>query len=179
MFTRMDEGSQEDWVHIGAEHLPHIVDMPNRVIGMLEQLESFTGGFAVNQLHHCLQTATMARNADASDEMVLISLIHDIGKVISVIGHGEICAEIIKPYVSEDAYHIIRTHQDFQGEHYYHYMDKPTDLRKQYVDESWYAKATEFTDDWDQQAFDPDSEVDSLESFKPLIEQFFGAPKQA
>ena len=52
MFTRMDEGSQEDWEHIGAEHLPHIVDMPNRVIGMLEQLESFTGGFAVNQLHH-------------------------------------------------------------------------------------------------------------------------------
>jgi hypothetical protein len=41
MFTRMDEGSQEDWEHIGAENLPHIVDMPNRVIGMLEQLESF------------------------------------------------------------------------------------------------------------------------------------------
>jgi hypothetical protein len=58
-------------------------------------------------------------------------------------------------------------------------MDKPTDLRKQYVNETWYAKATEFTDDWDQQAFDPDFEVDSLESFKPLIEKFFGAPKQA
>ena len=43
MFTRMDKGSQEDWEHIGAEHLPHIVDMPNRVIGMLEQLETFTG----------------------------------------------------------------------------------------------------------------------------------------
>ena len=50
---------------------------------------------------------------------------------------------------------------------------------KQYVNETWYDKATEFTDDWDQQAFDPDFEVDSLESFKPLIEQFFGAPKQA
>ena len=107
MFTRMDEGTREDWEHIGAEHLPHIVDMPNRIIGMLEQLEGFTGGFAVNQLHHCLQTATMARKAGASDEMVLISLIHDIGKVINVIGHGEICAEIIKPYVSEDAYHVL------------------------------------------------------------------------
>ena len=77
MFTRMDKGTKEDWEHIGAEHLPHIVDMPNRIIGMLEQLEGFTGGFAVNQLHHCLQTATMARNANASDEMVLLlSLIH-------------------------------------------------------------------------------------------------------
>ena len=58
-------------------------------------------------------------------------------------------------------------------------MDKPTDLKKQYINETWYAKATEFTDAWDQQAFDPDFEVDNLESFKPLIEQFFGAPKQA
>jgi predicted HD phosphohydrolase len=126
MFTRMDEGTREEWEHIGAEHFPHIVDMPNRVIAMLEQLESFTGGFAVDQLHHSLQTATMARNARASDEMILISLIHDMGKVINVIGHGQICSEIIKPYVSEDAYHIIRTHQDFQGEHYYHYQGSST-----------------------------------------------------
>ena len=37
-------------------------------------------------------------------------------------------------------------------------------------------KATEFTDEWDQAAFDPDYKIDSLESFKPLIKQFFGAP---
>ncbi len=48
MFTRMDESSQEDWEHIGLEHFPHIVDMHNREIGMLEQIESFTGGFAFN-----------------------------------------------------------------------------------------------------------------------------------
>jgi hypothetical protein len=55
-------------------------------------------------------------------------------------------------------------------------MGKPQDLRKQYEKESWYAKATEFTDEWDQAAFDPDYETDSLESFEPLINQFFGAP---
>ena len=67
----------------------------------------------------------MARRAGADDEMVLISLIHDIGKVISVMNHGQIAAEIIKPYVSDEAYHTIRTHQDFQGEHYYHFQGKP------------------------------------------------------
>ena len=118
----------------------------------------------------------MARRAGADDEMILISLIHDIGKVINVPNHGQIAAEMIKPYVSEDAYHIIRTHQDFQGEHYYHYMGKPQDLRKQYVDESWYKKAIEFTDEWDQAAFDPEYKTDSLESFVPLIEKFFAAP---
>ena len=83
---------------------------------------------------------------------------------------------MIKPYVSEDAYHIIRTHQDFQGEHYYHYMGKPQDLRKQYVNEAWYKKAIEFTDEWDQAAFDPNYQTDTLESFEPLIKKFFAAP---
>ena len=92
--------------------------------------------------------------------------------------HGQICAEIIKPYVSDDAYHIIRTHQDFQGEHYYHYQGKPRDLRNQYKNESWYKKAVEFTDQWDQAAFDPDYQIDSLDSFKTLINKFFGVPQK-
>ena len=176
MFTRMDHSTEEDWQHISEEHMPHIFDMPNRIISMLKQTESLTLGFGTNQLHHALQTATMARRAGAEDEMVLISLIHDIGKVINVPNHGQIAAEIIKPYVSEDAYHIIRTHQDFQGEHYYQYMGKPQDLRMQYKNESWYKKAIEFTDHWDQAAFDPNYKIDSLESFEPLINKFFAAP---
>ena len=115
MFKRMDQSSKEDWDHIYNEHLPHVLDMPNRIISMLKELEGLTLGFGTNQLHHALQTATMARKAGASDEMVLISLIHDMGKVINVPNHGQICAEIIKPYVSTDAYYVIKTHQDFQG----------------------------------------------------------------
>jgi len=162
MFTRMDQSTQEEWQHISEEHMPHIFDMPKRIISMLKQAESLTLGFGTDQLHHALQTATMARRAGAEDEMVLISLIHDIGKVINVPNHGQIAAD--------------RTHQDFQGEHYYQYMGKPQDLRKQYENESWYAKATEFTDEWDQAAFDPDYLTDSLESFEPLINQFFATP---
>tara|TARA_B100000029_G_scaffold516236_1_gene627865 strand:- start:18989 stop:19531 length:543 start_codon:yes stop_codon:yes gene_type:complete len=177
MFTRMDQSTKEEWEHIYQEHVPHVLDMPKRVISMLKQLEGVSLGFGTDQLHHALQTATMARRGGADDEMVLISLIHDMGKTINVPNHGQICAEIIKPYVSEDSYHIIRTHQDFQGEHYYHYQGKPRDLRKNYESESWYEKAKQFTDEWDQAAFDPDYEVDSLESFIPLINKFFEAPR--
>ena len=56
----------------------------------------------------------MARRAGADDEMD-ISLIHDVAKVINVPNHGQIAAEMIKPYVSDDAYHIIRTHQVFRN----------------------------------------------------------------
>ena len=177
MFTRMDSSTEEEWRHIAEEHKPHIQGMPKRVISMLQQLAGLTLGFGTDQLHHALQTATMARRAGADEEMILISLVHDIGKVINVPNHGQIAAEIIKPYISDDAYNIIRTHQDFQGEHYYHYMGKPRDLRKQYVNESWYKKAIEFTDEWDQAAFDPSYQTDSLASFEPLINTFFNTPR--
>jgi len=172
----MDQSTQEEWQHISEQHMPHIFDMPARIMSMLRQLEALSLGFGTNQLHHALQTATMAKRAGAEDEMIILSLLHDVGKVINVPNHGQIAAEILKPYVSNDAYHIIRTHQDFQGEHYYKYMGKPQDLRNQYKNESWFTKAVEFTDEWDQAAFDPDYKVDPLESFEALINTFFAAP---
>ena len=178
MFTRMDQSTKEDWEHIAEAHMPHILDMPNRIIKMLYELQFIKGGFAVNQLEHCLQTATRAYRAGEDDEMVLLCLIHDIGKVISVLGHGEIAAEIVKPYVSEDTYDILRTHQDFQGKHYYHYQSKPTDLRANYRYEVWYDKCVKFTDDYDQVSFDPNYDNEPLETFLPLLEQTFKIPKK-
>ena len=81
MFTRMDQSTKEEWDHIYNEHLPHVFDMPNRIISMLEQLDGVSLGFGTDQLHHALQTATMARRANASDEMILISLIHDLSLI--------------------------------------------------------------------------------------------------
>ena len=104
MFTRMDQSTQAEWQHISEQHMPYIFDMPKRIMSMLEQLQELSLGFGTDQLHHALQTATMARRAGADDEMVLLSLVHDIGKVINVPNHGQIAAEIIKPYISEDAY---------------------------------------------------------------------------
>ena len=143
---------------------------------MLQQMKGLSLGFGADQYHHALQTATMARQAGADDEIILISLIHDVGKVINVPNHGQICAEIIKPYVSYSAYQIVRTHQDFQGKHYYQYQGKPQNLRDQYKNEDWYERAVEFTDEWDQAAFDPNYRIDSLESFIPLINSTFSTP---
>lgn len=172
----MDKGTQQDWEHIGKEHGPVISAMPERVENMLLQLQNLTVGFAVDQLEHSLQTATRAVRAGADEEMVLLSLCHDIGKVISVPNHAAIAAEILKPYVSERAYHILRTHQDFQGKYYYHFMGMPNDLRKNYTQESWYQDACTFSDQYDQAGFDPDYNSLPLEHFKPLIEKFFKAP---
>ena len=31
MFTKMSEGTREEWEHISQEHAPHIMDMPTRI----------------------------------------------------------------------------------------------------------------------------------------------------
>jgi predicted HD phosphohydrolase len=172
-FTRMDLSTEQDWQKIAVATVQHQPAYSERLLDMLRSFEGLHLGFGVDQLHHALQTATMARRANASDEIVLCSLLHDVGKYISVANHGQIAAEILKPYVSDDAYQIVRTHQDFQGRHYYQHFGKPQNLRDKHRDQPWFALAEQFTDEWDQAAFDPKYKVLPLEEFAPLVRQFF------
>lgn len=173
-FTRMDASSREEWMAIGKATVEAQAEVPKRILGMLRELAQIRGGFCVDQLHHALQTATMAERANASDELVLAALCHDIGKAISIPNHAAIGAELLKPYVSKDVYNVLRTHQEFQGRHYFQHFGSSQTLRDKYRAEPWFALAEQFTDEWDQAAFDPHYEVQPLEHFEPLVQQFFG-----
>jgi len=173
-FRRMDESTEEQWKVIGKTTNENQGRVADRMIMLLESLGEISDGFITDQLTHCLQTATMAEKAGADEEMIFGSLMHDIGKAISVPNHGSISAEIIRPYVRDDVYQSIKNHQDFQGKHYYQHFGVPTNLRDRFKDESWFDLCVEFTDDWDQQAFDPDAETYPLEHFEPLIRKLAG-----
>jgi predicted HD phosphohydrolase len=168
-FTRMDESTAEQWAVIGKETFEHQDRVAESVLALLRSLATITDGFAVDQLTHSLQTATRAERAGADEEVVFASLLHDIGKAVSVPNHPEIAAAIIKPYVSPDTYNMIRAHQDFQGRHYYHHFGGNPDARAQYEGEPWFDLAARFADDWDQVAFDPDYDTLPLEHFEPLV----------
>ena len=49
MFTRMDHSTEEEWQHIREEHMPHIFDMPKRIISMIKQTKELTLGFRTDQ----------------------------------------------------------------------------------------------------------------------------------
>ncbi len=172
-FTRMDQSTAAEWMNIGGQVAKRQAQMPMLIKSMLRQLEAQTDGFATNQLVHALQTATRAVRDNASDEMIVAALCHDIGKVISVINHPAIAAEILKPYVGRATYEIIRTHQDFQGRHYYALMGMNPEARSQYAQEPWYSLAEKFTDEWDQTSFDPHYDTLPFEYFEPLIDRIF------
>ncbi|MEK7830182.1 MAG: HD domain-containing protein [Acidobacteriota bacterium] len=172
-FTRMDQSSAEDWMKIGGEVAKRQAQMPAVIKSMLRQLADQVDGFEIDQLQHALQTATRAEREGASEELVVAALCHDIGKVISVINHPAIGAEILKPYVSPETYEIVRTHQDFQGKHYYEHFGMDSNLRQQHENQPWFELAKKFTDEWDQTAFDPDYETLPLEYFEPMIDRVF------
>lgn len=172
-FTRMDEGRVEQWVEIGRQVAARQTRMPQVIKSMLLRLGEQMDGFAIDQLQHGLQTATRAYRAGAGEELIVAALCHDIGKVISVENHPAIAAEILKPYVSRDTYEIVRTHQDFQGRHYYALMGKDPNARRQYENEAWYDLACRFTDEWDQTSFDPAYETLPLDFFEPMIDRVF------
>jgi predicted HD phosphohydrolase len=176
-FTRMDLSTPEQWAVIGKETFEHQGRVAERMLGMLRSLEEITDGFAVDQLTHSLQTATLAERAGADEEMVFASLLHDIGKAVSVPNHPEIAASIIRPYVRADVYEVIRAHQDFQGRHYYHHFGGDPNARDQYQGHPAYELAERFADEWDQAAFDPDYDTLPLEHFEPRLRELFGNPK--
>src|ERR1700676_2428985 len=149
-FPSMDASTGEQWAVIGAETVKHQGRVADRVLAMLESLSDLGDGFAVDQLTHCLQTATRAERAGADREMVVASLCHDIGKAVSIPNHPKIGAEILRAYVSDDVYHVIRTHQDFQGRHYYQHFGGDPNAREQYRGQPWFALSERFADEWDQ-----------------------------
>jgi len=176
-FRRMDESNAQQWAEIGAQTAQRQARVANRVLAMLEALGDITDGFAVDQLRHSLQTATRAEEAGADPEMVVASLCHDIGKYVSVPNHPRIAAEILRPYVRDEIFHVISTHQDFQGRHYYHHFGGDPDARERYRGEAWFSLGERFADEWDQTSFDPDYPTKPLSHFEPLVREVFARPR--
>jgi len=169
----LNQGTAEDWQAVGAANQDRDKHMPERIKGMLRELERVEGGFPVNQQQHALQTATRAEQANATEEMIVAALCHDIGKCLNVSNHAPLSAELLRPYVSIETYQIILYHQDFQGRHYYHFFGKDPDARWRHRLCSWYKAACQFADEWDQKSFDPDFEPYTLEHFEPMIDRVF------
>ena len=175
-FTRMDESTSEQWMNIATvtmEAQPRVAD---QILKMLNGLSDITDGFSVHQLEHAVQTATRAEEDGADEQVIVASLLHDVGKLISVINHPRIAAEILRPYVRDEVFWMIAAHQDFQGRHYYSFLGMDPSLREQHRGQPWFELAEKFADDWDQTSFDPNFSSRSLEHFEPMVRRVFATP---
>ncbi len=172
----MSEFSPEYMDYLESFVAEDLGEVPGRILRQLRLLEPIVEGMEVDQLAHSLQTATRAERDGASLDIVAAALVHDLGKTISNANHPAVAAEIVRPWLSEEATWVIKVHQDFQGIHYFARMGLDPMMRLRHADHPSYALAAHFVDEWDNRAFDPGYPTLPLEHFAPMVAEVFSRP---
>ena len=176
-FKSMENGTAEEYAFLNGLEDQFNADLPKRLIAALGSLNSSLSGYQISRLEHSLQGATRAYLAGEDLEMVIAILFHDIGDELAPYSHSEMAAAILRPFISEKIYWIIKHHGVFQMYYYAHHSGGDRNARELFIDSPWYQDAIKFCHEYDQNCFDPDYESKPLEFFVPMINEFFSRPK--
>ena len=172
-FTHMKDGKAEDWQVIASSFGEFAKGLPDRILSHLKMLEGDFGGFPVDRLTHCLQTATLAHRDGKDDEYVVCALLHDIGDTLGTYNHADVAAVLLEPFVSDANHWMVKHHAIFQGYFFFHYLGMNRDMRDQYRDHPHFERTIEFVHKYDSPAFDPDAETLPLSYFEPMVQRVF------
>ncbi len=172
-FVQMKDGTFEDYQLLQEHEQAFISATADRVLEHLLSLENSMSGYQVTRLEHALQCATRAWRDDAGEEMTVAALLHDIGDCLAPENHGELAAAILRPYVGEETYWVLKHHGIFQGYYFFHHIGGDRNARDQYRHSPHYQACVDFCEKWDQSAFDPDYESLPLDFFEPMVRRVF------
>lgn len=179
-FRHMRDGSADDWATISRSFAPYARELPGRILAHLRLLDGDFGGFPVDRLTHCLQTATLAHRDGRDEEYVVCALLHDIGDTLGSYNHADIAAAILKPFVSEENHWMVAHHGIFQGYYFFHHLGMDRHLREQFKDQiDLYRYTAEFCERYDAAAFVPEAGHLPLAFFEPMVRRVLAAPKRS
>jgi predicted HD phosphohydrolase len=176
-FINMAEGTRAEYEFLDKLEKQYCRGLADRLLNALRQLEHSLSGYRINRLEHCLQSATRAHRAGESEEVIVAALFHDIGDELAPHSHSEMAAAILRPFVSERIYWIIKHHGVFQMYYYAHHCGGDRNARDAYKVHQWYQDAVDFCENYDQNCFDPDYESEPLEFFEPMMRKLVASPK--
>jgi predicted HD phosphohydrolase len=175
-FSRMRDGTKQEYAFLDQLEQDYIAGLPERLISALERLENSISGYRISRLQHSLQSATRAHRAGESEELVIAALLHDIGDELAPSSHSELAAAVLRPYVSEKTYWIIKHHGLFQMFYYAHHCGGNRHARDKFKDHQWFTDAVNFCEHYDQNCFDPDYANLPLTFFEPMLRRIFKQP---
>ncbi len=176
-FTAMCDGTREEYEFLDACEEHYKAGLVDRLLEALAKLEHSVSGYQVSRLEHSLQSATRAQRDGRDEEYVVAALLHDIGDALAPYSHSELAGAILRPFVSEPVYWMIKHHGLFQMYYYAHHQGGDRNSRDRFRDHPHYAATVEFCECYDQNCFDPDYDSLPLEAFKPLLMKVFREPK--
>ena len=172
-FTEMKNGSKEEYKFLDKLEKKYISKTGDRIIKYLKSYNKTLEGYRVSRLEHSLQAATRAFKNKESDEMVVATLLHDIGDDLAPMNHSQYAASILRPYVSERTYWIVLHHGLFQTYYSAHHLGGDRNARDKFKDHKYYQDTIDFCEKYDQCSFDPDYKSMTLDDFKPLVKKIF------
>jgi predicted HD phosphohydrolase len=123
-FTQMKDGTKDEYLLLDKYEQDYINGTADRILNFMKGLTSTLEGYKITRLEHSLQSATRALNDGADEEMIVATLLHDIGDELAPLNHSEYAASVLKPYVSEKTHWIIEKHGEFQMYYYAHHLGK-------------------------------------------------------
>ena len=103
----MKKGTKEDYLFLDKHEKDFANKTAERILKYMSNLTETLEGYQVSRLEHSLQSATRAYKNGESEEMIVATLLHDIGDDLAPMNHSQYAASIIRPYVSERTYWII------------------------------------------------------------------------
>lgn len=175
-FTQMADGTADDYALLSEHEAQDLTAFPDRVLSWLQTMDE-PSGYQVTRLEHCLQAATRARRAGEDEETVVCALLHDIGDYLSPANHAEAAAAVLRPYVSERNYWVVKHHGVFQGVYYFHHLGGDPHARDRWRDHPYYQDTVDFCAHYDQCSFDPEYDWEPLSSFEPMVRRVLAAPR--
>ena len=169
----MKHGTKEDYLLLEKHEKDFERETADRILKFMSSLNSTLEGYQVSRLEHSLQTATRAFKNGESDEMVVASLLHDIGDEFAPMNHSLYAAAVLRPYVSKKTYWIIEKHGLFQTYYTAEHLDGDKNAREQYKDHKYYQATIDFCENYDQSSFDPNYKSMSLKELEPMVRNIF------
>ncbi len=167
-FTQMKDGTAEDYELLGRIEAEEMKSFPDRVLGWLLTMED-SAGYQISRLEHCLQAATRAHRAGEDEETVVCVLLHDIGDHLAPANHSEVAAALLRPYVSEKNYWVVKHHGVFQGYYYFQHVGLDPNARDRWRDHPYFQATVDFCEHYDQNSFDPAYDSEPLSFFEPMV----------
>ena len=172
-FTEMKNGTKQDYLFLDKKERDFANKTAERILEFMSNLTKTLEGYQISRLEHSLQSATRALRAGESEEMIVATLLHDIGDELAPMNHSEYAASILKPYVSEKTHWIIEKHGEFQMFYYAHHLGGDKNKREKYKDHKYYQDTINFCEKYDQNSFDPNYKSLPLDFFKPMVKKIF------
>ena len=175
-FTKMEDGTAEEYAFLTPLYNNCLNSVPDSLLKILKQMQGDKLGYKIDRYTHSLQSATRAERDAADEETIVCTLMHDIGDMLAPQNHSQVAASILRPYICEQNFWILKHHGLFQGYYYFHHLNKDRNIREKYKDHTYYQLCVDFCHKWDQSSFDPDYDTFPLEHFEPMVRNVLSKP---